>query len=68
MRISCYNQVRERDAMIIEFADDLAFIVLADDKIVLITNINESFRIDKWMKKNELYLAPQKIILWGKFS
>ena len=60
-----YNEVPELRlqgrAKTIAFADDLALIVTADFKSELIINTNENLkRIQKWMEKNELKLAPEK--------
>lgn len=48
-------------ATTIAFADDLALIVLAEDEEELVYRVNESLRrIDGWMQRNKLELAPQK--------
>lgn len=48
-------------ATTIAFADDLALIVLAEDEEELVYRVNESLgRIDRWMQRNKLELAPQK--------
>lgn len=69
-----YNDVFEIhfkcEAKTIRFSYDLSLIVVANNKYMLIQNVNENLKmICKWVWENKLILAPEKtkaIILWGK--
>lgn len=64
-----FRQDLGEDIMTICFADDLAILVKAEESEILTIKANEALRrIDRWLKYNDLELAPEKteaVILKG---